>query len=140
MLALRATPFGTIRVPLLVFPSSPDRPSDESPADIARTQAIFQTIQLVSAKREAEKELEVLRRSRLRSEQQRSRPGTRGRPSSRDQSQSSPLAANLEEEQETEEDHPPSPRALSRHSYRIGYLPPEKEPPPFKGSYTKKKT
>jgi hypothetical protein len=140
MQELKATPFGTTKVSSPLTRRLSQLLLDESAADIARTQAIFQIIQLISTKREAERELESLQHSRLRVERRNhqggSRPGTRSRPASRECVSTLTHSAIPEGSHEDFSEVTPD---ASRHSYMVGYLPPEKEPLPFKGDIKKKK-
>lgn len=120
---------------------------------------------MVSAKKEAEKELERLQQERIHQEKYRhrltstppSRPGSRSTRVSKNSSPSptpSHSRNNTKNKNEVEfltksnhenelelndedEDHNNHPKQIM-HSYMIGYLPPEKEPPPFKGNFKKK--
>jgi hypothetical protein len=97
----------------------------------------------VSAKREAERELETLRCARLMS--QKSQWSQRQRERQQQQEGEEQGEQGIEDEGEREGEPIPgplsgAPRVLSSHSFRIGYLPPEREPPPFAGNYKTKKT
>jgi hypothetical protein len=120
--------------------------SDETAADIARTQAIFQILKLAAARRDAERELKEIHHSRIMFEKHphrysilhpQSPSGGKGsRPSSRSEKERNVLQPVSHREND-EDAVSASPKPTS-HSYWIGYLPPEKEPPPFKGNFKKK--
>lgn len=117
---------------------------EETAADIAKTQAIFQIIKMVAAKREAEKELESIHQERLNLEKHRhkstftppSRPGSRNGTKTNTDKNNREQTIN-ENDEESNTDHENNNHQI-QHSFMIGYLPPEKEPPPFKSNFKKK--
>ena len=112
---------------------------------------------MVSAKREAETELESIHQERMQLEKNRhqltmtppshpsSRPPSRNTKNSQESLfPSTVLNSQTKIDNEAEiVDEDLNKELLnnsqeSLHSFMIGYLPPEKEPPPFKGNYKKK--